>query len=315
MASTALYPSSSPETPRTPRPRALVLLQTPQSKVRPTPRDVGRPEPAQNLDYACSTGDERTARWVLQQGTTDQQARDEALLLACSNGHVGCVAALLGSGANPNATMLEGGSALALAAQAGSEGCLQQLLQGGALVDGAGKSCATALFVAAFNGRAGCLDLLLRTRAAVDAPYLDGSSALHAAAQAGHTECVRLLVGCGACLELEDEEGYTPLCLAAESGQLAAVRVLLDAGASPKHAAAGLSPLALSNAQGHSEVAECLLNARAAAPPLAASPLPRGVRSVDQWRRTTIGGGDPAAGHTSGRTSLEPSEGRHFYTS
>lgn len=128
-------------------------------------------------------------------------ADDEAsrqLVKAAASGEGVRVAALLRSGANPNARDASGRPALVLAAASGSPEAVRALLRGGA-----------------------------------DPNRTDGSgwSGLHQAAEAGSVDVARALLDAGAEPDLRSRSRGTPLDVAEQRGQMAVARLLRARGA------------------------------------------------------------------------------------
>ncbi len=86
---------------------------------------------------------------------------------------------------------------------------------------------------------------------------------LSLAAAGGHVEVVQRLLSSGAAVNRQADEGYTALMEAVVAGHPKVVKVLLENGADPNLIAAGLSPLAAAQNQGHSEIVEQLKQAGA----------------------------------------------------
>eukprot|EP00438_Fugacium_kawagutii_P003229 Skav223465 [mRNA] locus=scaffold2238:70320:77924:+ [translate_table: standard] len=115
----------------------------------------------------------------------------------------------------------------------------------------------SALHAAALGGSALLLRLLLAARSDVHGRDRDGHTALHVAAEAGHAEVVDELLQGGSDLRC-NAKGCTPLHLAARNGhRLCCLRLVSDGRAT------GRTAVHMAAWQGHPEVVEILLKARA----------------------------------------------------
>jgi ankyrin repeat protein len=193
-------------------------------------------------------------------------ASDPPLMDAARNGDLTAVRALLGGGADPNATAPDGSTALhwavhrdhlemvnvlldagarpdsvtrynvaplTLAAQNGSAATIERLLDAGASPDTKSGEGQTALMTAARNGRVDAVATLLRRGAQVDlAESFRGQTALMFAAGEGNTAAARLLLDSGAELNARSTGGYTPLLFAVRNNRIETVELLLERGAS-----------------------------------------------------------------------------------
>jgi ankyrin repeat protein len=138
--------------------------------------------------------------------------------LAACDGDIKKVQNLLNSGANVNATGVEGSSVLT-----GAEACkrhddptrvqlVELLIAKGAEVSHQDRSGATALMYAARNGDTQAVNALLRSRARVNLADNDGETALmKAAASSCDEDTVRALLNAGADLNARDHKGRNAL--------------------------------------------------------------------------------------------------------
>jgi ankyrin repeat protein len=187
-----------------------------------------------------------------------------ALMLACGEGHVDCVRALLEAGAPVEQARPDGNTALMLACLVGREHCVRALLEAGAAVEQAEQDGTTALMMVCSYGHVDCVLALLEAGAAVEQAGPDGITALMLACSNGHVDCVRALLEAGAPVEQAQPEGITALMLVCVGGYLDCVRALLEAGASVAHAMQnGITVLMTTCVHGQLEYVRALLEAGA----------------------------------------------------
>jgi ankyrin repeat protein len=156
---------------------------------------------------------------------------DTALMVACGNGRLECVRALLEAGAPVAYARQDGDTALMLACFQGHAECMRALLEAGAPMEQAMPDRATALMLACQQGHLECVRGLLEAGAPVEQAMQDGTTALMLACGNGRLECVRALLEAGAPVEQAMQDGTTALMLACGNGHLECVRALLEAGA------------------------------------------------------------------------------------
>jgi hypothetical protein len=131
-------------------------------------------------------------------GRAADDEASRALVAAAARGESARIAALLGSGADPNARDARGRPALVLAAASGRAEAVTALLRGGANPSTADRS---------------------------------GWSALHQAAESGAVEVARALLVAGAEADLRDRARGTPLDVAEQGGSADVARLLRVRGA------------------------------------------------------------------------------------
>lgn len=133
---------------------------------------------------------------------------DLPLVFACRGGNLRLARILIAAGANPLATIEDGGNGTLLAT------CAFQSIS-------ALEAC----------GQSALAELLLNLGVNVDASNWYGRTALHAAIAAGNVELVIVLLDHGAAHSIPDCLKHTPLDLAAQHGRLDVVQLLLNVGA------------------------------------------------------------------------------------
>jgi ankyrin repeat protein len=123
-------------------------------------------------------------------------AADSELVDAVRQSDTRTVAAILESGADPNARDEIGATALMYAAALATPDCLRILIDAGAEVNATSGAGATALTWA--GGDTAKIQLLLDRGGNINARSKDGTTALVTAARRGNTEAMRLLLARGA---------------------------------------------------------------------------------------------------------------------
>ena len=255
------------------------------------------------LIWASGNGSAEAVEALLAKGVELDRADDAgntALLLAASRGHVEVAGALLDAGAKPDVVNARGESPMRVAAFLGHEDVaallaergaawdmvaaitmrneqeLAKLLSGG--VDANAKldpQGSTPLLLASSLGdeSVGVVQLLLKRKADANAPNLQGGTPLLCASENGHAAVVAALLGAGADAAHADELGDTALCVASGAGGAAVVRLLCkqlckqkgphDRATLGAPGALGRPALVRAAAEGHAEVVQLLLGAKA----------------------------------------------------
>jgi ankyrin repeat protein len=140
--------------------------------------------------------------------------------------------ALLGQGADVNATSPDGTTALMWAAHSGDRALVAALLKAHAKVDASNAFGANAMLQAAQFGDARNIEALLAAGANVDSPNPDGEAALMLVARNGNVEAAKLLLKHGANVNArENFRGQTALIWAAAESQPEMVKLLIGAHA------------------------------------------------------------------------------------
>jgi ankyrin repeat protein len=170
------------------------------------------------------------------------------------------VEALLVAGADVARTDGHGDSALTLAARSADEPILRLLLAHGARDDSG-----AALLAAVQGGRQGAVQVLLAARARPDAADRQGRTALMFAASQADGGMARALLEAGAAVNSADGQGRTASWYAAQAGKAATLALLAQRGAALDRAdRTGLVPLAAAAAAGQLDAVKFLLGASAA---------------------------------------------------
>ena len=168
-------------------------------------------------------------------------------------------------GANVNAPGKLGDRPLAIAAQSCQTDVFRTLLDAGAKVNQVNDDGSPAITYAATCDEPELVALLLRHHADIAGNVREQTSAIFTAAHAGKPDIVRLLIGAGANVnQAEQRHGDTPLMRSAQNGHREVVQLLLQARAEVNAAnKRGETALSMAATNDHSQVVELLLAAGA----------------------------------------------------
>lgn len=198
-----------------------------------------------------------------------------ALINASSQGDVGTVQMLLGSGVSPEWLSPDGNGIRALhaAAMGGHVPVVRLLLQHGAAIDAVEAQGRNALHLSAINNRPDVVRELIQAhiarRISLDIPDRSGYSALHYAAAMGHQAVVEALLQSGGAVGLRAPDGSTPLALAAGAGHRGVLSLLVSRGAVVNAVDnRGMTPLSLASKNGQVGTVEELLGREALIDPV-----------------------------------------------
>ena len=195
------------------------------------PLDAVNQEGLSPLGVACSAGNWRLARFLLERGAKTEPPGGQPVLLAAAateEDDAAGVQLLLRHKARIDALDAGGRSALHGAALAGHAGICETLLDAGARVDAADAEGRTPLLDAARATRAEALEALLAARADPLVRDAGGAGALHlaCASEAPSAALVRRLLELGVDPRASDEAGRSPLDIAAAAGRWTLVAVM-----------------------------------------------------------------------------------------
>ncbi len=169
---------------------------------------------------------------------------------------------LLTSGADVNATQVDGTTALHWAAYHDDADTAALLVKGGANVNVTNRYGVPPLALASTNGNAAVVKLLLEAGADANATMKGGETVLMMAARSGNVDAVKALLVRGARHDARERSGQTALMWAAAEGHAAVVRTLLEAGADMKATLdSGFTPFFFAVREGRIEVVRALLEA------------------------------------------------------
>lgn len=173
------------------------------------------------------------ATGVLLTGAATSTAQTTSpLVIAARDGDHRTLEALLGLGADPNATQGDGATALHWAANSNDLDGVALLLEAGASVNAANDLGATPLWLAARNGDGEMVSRLLEAGADPNVTLTMGETPLMAAARSGSVAAVDGLLAAGADPNTAElERGQTALMWAAAQRHAAVVTRLAEAGA------------------------------------------------------------------------------------
>lgn len=214
--------------------------------------------------FAAAVAVGRPAVLVLVDPAPDANAiigSQAAIAVAAGRGRADLVAALIGLGADVNATDDDGTTPLMCGAEAGSASSIELLLAAGAMVDAISFSGETALSVAVAEDNAVAVSLLVAAGSDPAEPLIDGRTMVHIAAQSNSLDALEALSAAGLDLNLPmGSTGRTALHDAALAGHAACVEAFLRHGADPNAVdLEGAVPLHGAVANGHVAVVRCLL--------------------------------------------------------
>ncbi len=154
------------------------------------------------------------------------------LIQATKEQDLQAVVNLLAEGADPDMQQADGATALHWAVHRENTELINELLQSGADVNVANRLGATALFIAARSGRSDLVQLLLEAGASPNSALTNGETPLMSAARTGANDAVMLLIAAGADVDVrETSRNQTALMWAASQGHLDVVQTLIVAGA------------------------------------------------------------------------------------
>ncbi|XP_017944967.2 ankyrin repeat domain-containing protein 17 isoform X3 [Xenopus tropicalis] len=216
------------------------------------------------LTLACYKGHLEMVRFLLEAGADQEHKTDEmhtALMEACMDGHVEVARLLLDSGAQVNMPADSFESPLTLAACGGHVELAALLIERGANLEEVNDEGYTPLMEAAREGHEEMVALLLGQGANINAQTEETQeTALTLACCGGFLEVADFLIKAGADIELGCS---TPLMEAAQEGHLELVKYLLAAANVQATTATGDTALTYACENGHTDVADVLLQAGA----------------------------------------------------
>eukprot|EP00656_Telonema_subtile_P013505 TRINITY_DN1685_c0_g6_i1.p1 TRINITY_DN1685_c0_g6~~TRINITY_DN1685_c0_g6_i1.p1 ORF type:complete len:753 (-),score=174.95 TRINITY_DN1685_c0_g6_i1:246-2504(-) len=214
-----------------------------------------------DLPKSMKISPKRAVRPAQEVKTTAQE-----LMVACEDGNLDRLSALLAKGADVAVTDKNGCTPLTLAAWGGHSDVVDRLLDAGSKVDHTDYAGRTPLMRASQWGHTGSVQRLVARGAKVDASDSNGCTALTLAAQWGHHDTIEALIAAGATVDRQDKSDCTPLTWAAREGRHTVIERLLAAGASvDQKNNDGRTALMRAAYEGRTEVIERLLDAGAVA--------------------------------------------------
>ena len=189
-------------------------------------------------EYLSNKCDQETLQMLLDHGVpvnATNKNHQTAYMLACHQGNIDAMCALVNAGADPNIADSWGNTSLHLVAQKRSRRLeLEKLMEHGADVNAVNNEGATALMLACETGQTGSVNVLLR--AGGDASILDvhGNTCLH---KLNYRECdhetLRMLLDHGAPMNAANKTHQTEYMLACDQGNIDAMCTHANGGADP----------------------------------------------------------------------------------
>nr|XP_021334728.1 protein TANC1 isoform X2 [Danio rerio] len=200
-----------------------------------------------------------------QEHSLKSRALQQALIAACSMGHIHVLEGLLAMNDELSVQIdahdtLWGETALTAAAGRGKMEVCSFLLKREAQVQQVNRRGACALFCAVRQGHWQIADLLLQHGADVNVSDKQGRTLLMVAACEGHLSTADFLLSKGASVASVDKEGLTPLSWACLKGHKSVVQFLVEKGAVIDHSDKnGRSPLDLAAFYGDADIVHYLV--------------------------------------------------------
>lgn len=157
------------------------------------------------LLLACAQGDVTTVDALLAQGVsvhiTEPRRGASLLHVAAAQGHDKIVAKLLAAGARPQSLDNDGANALVYAAYEGHASIVQRLIAAGSDVIGVPRGAPSPLAAAVYSGSAQAVHLLLRAGANPDLKEATGLTVREVAANAQRTDILNVVAVAGSGLK------------------------------------------------------------------------------------------------------------------
>ena len=158
-----------------------------------------------------------------------------AYMLACHQGNIDAMCALVNAGADPNIADSWGNTGLHLVVQGGSsKHVLKEIITHGADVNAVNNEGTTALMLACETGQRGVVNVLLRTEADTSIFDAHGDTCLHKLLHREYDqETLQILIDHGVPVDARNENHQTAYMLAFDQGNIDAMCAVLNAGADP----------------------------------------------------------------------------------
>ena len=163
---------------------------------------------------------------------SENESGDTPIYLAAQLGHLACLKALIGVGADiHHGDSQYGLTPLHSAAREGNAACVTALIAAGAKVDEVDEAGNTSLAHAAYADHDACVAALVEAGADVDKKAVNGCTPLLLSIQHSNATIVAKLIAAGADVTCADDHDSTAFHWALEKGSRPILRQLLNAGA------------------------------------------------------------------------------------
>ena len=184
---------------------------------------------------------------------------NKELIKSAKLGNTNDINRLLDSGANVDATDINGQTALIAAVINRHLEAIETLIKNHADLNKQDNNGMTALMAAAFNGHSEAIETLIENRADTSKQDNNGVTALMYAVEAGHTAAIETLIKKGAKPNEHDKDGNTALMYAALNNHTETVMILIENGADVNlQDNNDMNALKVSIMQGHEKITETL---------------------------------------------------------
>ena len=191
---------------------------------------------------------------------TSAAPRDARLADAAEQRQLGLVDELLNSGADVNATQVDGMTALHWASYHDDLDTATLLVRSGADVSAKNRYGVTPISLAATNRNGSLVQVLLESGADANTVVSGGETVLMTASYAGSREVVEVLLKYGADPNATEHRNQTALMWAAAEGHVSVVDALIEANADPQSRLfSGFTSLFFAVREGRTEVVQRLL--------------------------------------------------------
>ena len=172
------------------------------------------------------------------------------------------IVAALTTGADLNASQVDGMTALHWACYHDETELAERLINLGATVNARNRYGISPLYLACLNGNESIVKRLLSEGVDPNTAINGGEMALMTAARTGNMDTVRALIKAGADLDATERKGQTAIMWASHEGHAAVVKLLLESGADYETPLeSGYTPFLFAVREGHRDIVHSFLDA------------------------------------------------------